>query len=90
MILLIVNLFMEEFESKVMNSTPNPSRLWYRYVDDTFVIEQVEQSHQFLQQISSIDPHMQFTMENPKGDRSIPCLDTHVSLGLSNTLITSV
>ena len=35
---IVVNLFMEEFETKVINITPNPPGLWLSYVDDTFVI----------------------------------------------------
>ena len=45
---LIANLFTEQSESKAFNFTPNPLRLWLRYVDDNFVIQQAEHSHQFL------------------------------------------
>ena len=60
--LLIANLFMEEFEPKAISSAPNLPRFWLRYIDDTFVNQQAEHSHQFLQLINSIDSHIQFTM----------------------------
>ena len=35
---LIANIFMEEFEVKALQSSPNPPSMWLRFVDDTFVI----------------------------------------------------
>ena len=34
---LIANIFMEEFEVKALQSSPNPPSMWLRFVDDTFV-----------------------------------------------------
>ena len=87
---LIAYLFMEGFEAKAIISATHPPRLWLRYMDDKFIIKQAEYSHQFLQHINSIDPHIQFTMENPKDDGSIPSLNTLVSPGPNTTLITSI
>ena len=70
--------------------SPNPSRLWLRYVDDTYVIQEAEQSQQLLQHINSIDPHIQFTMENPKDNDTLPFLETVVFLGAKNTITTTV
>ena len=79
---------MEEFEVKAMSSSLSP-HLLIRYVDDTFVIQQAKHSHQFLQHFNSLDPHIQFIMEDPMEDGSIPILDTLVSLGPNNTLTIS-
>ena len=35
---IVANLFMENFERKALQSSPNPPLLWKRFVDDTFVI----------------------------------------------------
>ena len=47
-------------------------------------------SQQLLHHINSQDPHIQFTMEGPKQDGSLKFLDTQVSPGPNNTLITRV
>ena len=35
---LVANLFMEDFQTRALGSSPNPLRVWLRFVDDTFVI----------------------------------------------------
>ena len=70
--LLITNL--EEFKALPLNP-----QLWLRYVDDTFVIQQADHCHPFLQHINYLDPHIQLTMEKPKCDGSISFLDKHLS-----------
>ena len=72
---IMANLFMEEFETKAINSATQPPKLWLSYVDDTFVIQSAKCSNQFPQHINSIDPHIQFTQETPNTDGIIPFLD---------------
>ena len=38
---IVANLYVEHFERKALSSATTP-RLWMRYVDDKFVIEQEE------------------------------------------------
>ena len=83
----VANLFMEEIETKAINTATNPPKLWLMYEDDTFVIQWAEHSNQLLQLINSIDPHIQFTKETSNTDGSIPFLHILVSPGLGNTLI---
>ena len=54
-ILIAANLYMEHFERTVLRTATTP-RLWLRYVDDTFVIQQEEQKHNFLKHINNVDP----------------------------------
>ena len=55
-----------------------PPKFWGRYVDDTFVIHKEANKQSFLQHINSVDPAIRFTVEDNKGDGSIPFLDTIV------------
>ena len=47
-------------------------------------------TQQLLQHINTQDPHIQFTVEEPDQEGSLPFLDTLVSTGTNNSLITSV
>ena len=64
---------------------PNNPHLWLRFVDDTFVILKAEHSQQLLQHINTQDPNIQFTVEEPYQDGSLPFLDTKVTPGPNNT-----
>ena len=58
--------------------------------DDTFVIQQAKYSQQLLQQINSQEPHIQFITEELNQEGALPFLDTLVSPGPNNTLVTTV
>ena len=74
---IVVNLSMEYFEQKALSTAPTP-RLWQRYVENTFVIQKEVNKQDFLQHITSVEPAIQFTVENNKEDGAIPFLDTIV------------
>ena len=86
---LIANLFMEGFDIKALSTAPH-SHLWLRFVDNTCVIQKAEHSQQLLYHINTHDPHMQFTVEETNQHGPLPYLDTQVSPGPNNTLITTV
>ena len=73
---IIANIFMEAFEQRAITTALHPPRVWKRYVDDTFVLQQQTHQEEFLQHINTIDPSIQFTVEEAKEDGSIPFLDT--------------
>ena len=75
---IIVNIFMEAFERKALATALHPPRVWRRYVDDTWVIQQQEHKQQFLQHINTVDDSIQFTVEEANDDGSIPFLDTFI------------
>ena len=58
---------------------PTPPRHWFRYVDDTFVIQQQANKQVFLDHIYNIDPAIQFTVEGNQENGAIPLLDTLVT-----------
>ena len=45
---IVANLFMENFETRALQSSPNPPLLWKRFVDDTFVIIKKGHREEFL------------------------------------------
>ena len=53
-------------------------RHWYRFVDDTWVIQQQTHKQLFLEQINRIDPNIKFTVESNQENGAIPFLDTLV------------
>ena len=71
---IVANLSMEYLEEKAPSTAPNPPTFWCRYVDDTFVIHKEVNKQGFLQHINSVDPAIQFTVEDNKEDGSIPFL----------------
>ena len=67
---------MEAFEQRAITTALHPPRVWKRYVDDTLVVQQQKHQQEFLQHINTVDPSIQFTVEEAKEDGSIPFLDT--------------
>ena len=59
-------------------------------MDATFVIQDAKHSQQLLQHTNTQDPHIQFTIEEPNQEGALPFLDTLVSPGPNNTLVTTV
>ena len=72
---IVANLYMENFEMRALESSPNPSLLLKRFVDDTFVIMKKAHKEEFLTHINSVDSNIQFTTEEPGPDGSVPFLD---------------
>ena len=87
---IVANLYMEHFERKAPRSATNPHQVWYRFVDDTWVIQQQAHKQAFLDHINSIDPAIKFTVEGTQGNEAIPFLDTLVTLLADNSLSITV
>ena len=87
---IMANLYMEEFEIKAINTVEHPPRVQKRYVDNTLVVTKKSYKKGFLENTSSLDPHIQFTSETSRDDGSIPFLDTLVMPQHDKSLITTV
>ena len=87
---IVANLYMEGLEIKAMNTAEYPSRIWKRYVDETFVVIESAKKEKFPKHINKMDPHIKFTTDDAKADVSIPFLDTVVMSQSDNSLLTSV
>ena len=70
---------------KPLALSPTPY-LWLRFVDDTLIIHKAEHSTHLLQHFNSQDPNIQFTVEQPGTDGSIPFLDNKVTPGPNSTI----
>ena len=87
---IVANLDMEHFERKALRSASNPPQVWFRFVDDTWVIQQHAHKQAFLDLINSIDPAIKFTVEGTQGNGGIPFLDTLITPQSDNSLSITV
>ena len=83
---IVANLYMEHFETEALRSASQPLRFWYRFVDDTWIIQQQVHKQLFLDHINSIDPALKFTVEGNQGNGAIPFLDTLTKTEEDNSL----
>ena len=49
---IVANLFMEDFETKAINTAQYPPKIWKWYVDDTCVVMDSARKEDFLQHIN--------------------------------------
>ena len=82
----VANLYMEHFEREALRSASHHSRLWYRFVDDTWVIQQQAFKELFLDHINSSDPCIKFMVKGNQDNGAIPFLDTLVQPEVDNSL----
>ena len=75
---IVANLYMESFERKPLCLLLTP-QVWYRFVDDTWVIQKQSHKQALLDHINNIDPAIKFTVEGTQGNGAIPFLDTLVT-----------
>ena len=73
-----------------LSNLPPPSRYWYRFVDDTFVIQQEYNKQLLLDHTNSIAPAIKFTVEGTQENGSISFLATLVKLEADNSLSITV
>ena len=78
------------WENWNMKATVNPPRNLKRYVDDTFVIQCYTHKEGFLEHINSVDPSIQFTVEEARSNGSTLFLDTIVTPQAYGTFTTGV
>ena len=73
----LANIFVGYYEEKLFSEISKPA-VYFRYVDDTFVIFQNEKElEEFLIRLNGLHSSLQFTFEKEKNN-SLPFLDVHV------------
>ena len=55
---------MDDLEIKGLRTSKNPRRLWKRYVDGTFITQDIKHKDKFLQHIKSMDKANNLTVED--------------------------
>ena len=75
---IVANLCMEVVEELAINTSTVASRVWKRYVDDSFVIIKKDAVSSFHDTLNSIDSKIVFTIEE-ENNGQISFLDTLVS-----------
>ena len=60
---IVANIFMEDFETKALETAPHLPSLWKRFVEDTSVVIEAQYKEEFFQHINSIDENIKFTAE---------------------------
>ena len=76
---IVANLYMENFEVRATNTSPQPPLMLMRFVNDTSVVIKAAYKQEFLDHINFIDHHIQFTSEDSKPDRSLPFFDLMIT-----------
>ena len=84
------SLYMENFETRALQSSPNPPLLWKRFVDDTFVIIKKVHREEFLTHLNSVNKNIQFTSEEPGPEGALPFLDILITPDNEGRLNSSV
>ncbi len=75
---IVANLCMEEIEDLALSTSSMPPKKWFRYVDDVFSIIKKHALTNFYKLLNSIDPHINFTIEQEL-DEKLSLLDTLVT-----------
>ena len=87
---VIADLYMEFFEQMAIETSEFKPDLWYRYVDDTFVLWKhgMVEIRKFLNHLNSLRDSIEFTMET-ETDGKLPFLDVLVTK-VENQLSTTI
>ena len=86
---VIANLYMEHFEKAALSTSPVTSKIWLRFVDDTFVIIPKSGVNEFFEHINSQNAHIKFTSEQEE-DGHLAFLDTCISRNPDGSLDISI
>ena len=85
------NMFMGQFEERLLESLPHKPHTWWRFLDDIFCIwtGTQEQLHEMYEIMNNFHPTIKFTMDIMEGNK-IPFLDVLVKLEDDNNISTDV
>jgi len=84
---VIANIFVEHFEKEALQKAPKKPEVWFRYVDDTFVIWRHGRAElrKFLIFLNNQHPNIRFTIDTEE-NKKLPFLDVFVIKKADNIL----
>ena len=88
--IVIANLVMENVEERALTTFHSPPKFWKCYVDHTCTALPRDMVKSFHSHLNSIEPCMQFTVEEESEDRILPLLDMELCQDSNGTVTTSV
>jgi len=86
---VIANLYLESFEEQAIATSPYKSRIWKRYVDDTFTVLDRGSVESYLQHLNNKQPSIRFTMEIPQFQKNQRAASPPGYTGSPRTLIST-
>ncbi|KER25325.1 hypothetical protein T265_07200 [Opisthorchis viverrini] len=86
---VLANIFMEEFEQRALAGFPHPPKIFWRYVDDTFVVMKRDKVNEFYNYLNELSPQIKFSMEIESTSGKLAFLDcmTHKVGGRLKTTV---
>ena len=72
---VIASIYMEQFESLAIPTSPMLIKWWFRYADDVHSATRKDQVNKLQEDLNSIGPDINFTIELP-GTDGLPFLDS--------------
>ncbi len=78
-LMILANLYMENFEEKALSTKTITPDVRLRYVDDTFTVLQKYDVSEFTEHINNIDRNIKFTIEEPENN-AMASLNTKVTV----------
>ena len=85
---VVANLVMEDIEQKALSTFHTPPHFWRQYVDDTCAALPMDLFDSFHDHKSSVDPDIQFTVEESGGQ--LPFLDILLTRDEASSINNSV
>ena len=87
---IIANIFMQDFEQRMLAGFENSPRIWWRYVDDTLVVIKRNLIGEFLHYLNNFHTNIQFTIEEESSEHEIQFLDCSIRSDESGSIVTGV
>ena len=87
---IVANIFMSNFEEKILSTyTPSP-KVWCRFVDDTFVILKQSETKTFFEFLNNQCSFVKFTVELENSNGILCFLDSKITRSSNGMLNSSV